>query len=466
MARLRWWFGCLLAAACGEEPAAPAPPAAPLPPPTTPVILVSLDTCRSDRLAPYGGVPEASPMLQRLAAEAVTFTDCLTQSTNTGPSHRSLFTGQFVHRHAHRLREYTRSPYMLAGLLQSAGYATAGFVGGGFLDPELGFDLGFEVYLSRNDKPQAGPRRGFAGVLPQAEAWYAQRDPARPFFLFLHSYDIHCPYWPAQPWRGRFRGDYDGPLDLRNLCGHEAFEDLFRDGKDLTEEDRAYLLRMYDGGIAMADELLGRFLEQLRADGTLDRALLIILSDHGESLGEHRTVGHNHMWEEQLRVPLMIRFPGGAHGGTHCDAPVMLLDVLPTIQDFLRLPLPPGVQGTSLLPLLAAPQGGERLRISEHLERTSYRFDGRWKVMVTQGADGAIRRALFDLHADPGEERDLAATPAGAQQLRALVERYEKFRQETGADDLRFRGAALEDPIDAELAETLSGLGYTDFQPR
>lgn len=439
----------LLLLACGRSDAPAAPPA-------TPVILISLDTCRSDRLAPYGGSPDTSPVLARLAAESVTFTDCLAQSSNTGPSHRSLFTGQFVHRHGHRLQAYTRSPYTLAGLLHAAGYQTAGFTGGGFLDPGLGFDQGFDVYKSKNDSGPSPVRRGFQAVLPQAEGWYAQRDPSRPFFLFLHTYDIHCPYWPAQPWRERFQGNYQGSLDLKALCGWEAFASLFEGGKDLPEEDRDYLQRMYDGNIAMADELLGRFLDRLRADGTLDRSLLIVLSDHGESLGEHRWVGHNQMWEEQLQVPLLIRFPGAAHAGTICDAPVMLIDVLPTILDYLQLPAPPGVQGESLLPVLdGARQFPERLRISEHLDQVSFRFDDRWKLILSGSGS-----SCFDLQADPGETRALQDAQPG------LLARYQEFRAATAAEDQRFRGAALADPIDEELARQLTELGYADFEPQ
>lgn len=430
--------------------------------PRTPVIVVSLDTCRADRLAPYGGAAEVSPALAQLAAESVVFTDCLAQSTSTGPSHRSLFTGQFVHRHGLGAGGSMHSPYTLAGLLRSAGYETAGFVGGGMLGAAFGFADGFDTYRDRD--PGAGARsRGLRSVLPEAGEWCAAHS-SGPFFLFVHTYDIHCPYWPDEPWRGRFAGGYSGKLDLAAMCGIQAFAPLFRDGRELPEEDRQYLLRMYDGDIAMADELLGRFLDRLRADGTLDRALLVVLSDHGESLGEHRHVGHERMWEEQLRVPLLIRFPDRWLAGTRCDEPVMLVDMLPTVLDFLGLPVPPGVQGESLLPLLrdegSRRRSGERMRISQNGDLVSARFDDRWKLVVTRRRDGTLEPELYDLRSDPSESVNLALTPEGRARFDELHGRYLEFRRRTAEEDQRLRGTATGEPTDPDLAHQLAELGY------
>ncbi|KAA3605760.1 MAG: hypothetical protein DWQ01_18320 [Planctomycetota bacterium] len=453
------------------------------PKPSVPVILVSLDTLRADRLGMYGGQEGVSPFLDALAAESVVFSDCLSQSSNTASSHKSLFTGQLVERHDHEKGRYRLDRYNIGTLLQAAGYESVAYAGGGFLHPELGFGQGFEQFVIENDRGGFRPRRGFRGILPQVERWWQGREKSRPFFLFLHSYDIHCPYWPGKPWRARFAGEYQGPLRLQELCGEEAFGQLFAGEQAPGPEDLAYLRSMYDGGIAMADELLGRFLEPLQEDGFLDRCLLIVTSDHGESLGEHNMVGHNFMWEEQLQVPLLIRFPGAEFGGTRCSEPVMLVDVLPTVLDYLDMPIPEAVQGESLLPVLQRQQSWlqdsesdteasaaeatpafDRLRVSKHLDLTAFRYDRRWKVVLRERPDRPAEVYLFDLETDPGESRNVAGTEQGQAALGPILDRFQAWRESQAAGNEAARGPRLRPNIDSRLSGTLSELGYTDFE--
>jgi len=480
---LPWIFGLLAALAClgcGGQGAPSQAFSGPGPAPTTPVILISVDTLRADRLTPFGCPRDNSPYLEKLAGESVLFTNCVSQSSSTSPSHRSIFTGQFVHRHGQDYGKFCHSPFVLAGLLHAAGYETAGFAGGGFLAPTLGFDQGFDLYTVRDDglRPEEeSGHRGLRTILPQVRNWYRQRaarppaEASKPFFLFVHTYDVHCPYWPEQPWRTRYTAGLRTSLDFINLCGLKDFQKLFENGKELPPEEREYLQAMYDGDIAMTDSRLGDWLEELRADGTLDRSLLIFLSDHGESLGDHRCIGHTLMWEEQLRVPLLIRFPGGRFAGMRCGEPVMLVDVLPTILDYLGLPAPPGIQGQSLLPVLRGEtswtkEGEEdRMRISEHSGRTAVRFDGRWKIVFLEAGTGKVsERALYDMVADPGEEKNLDSTPEGRKRFEEIFARYEAWRNETSRDDVKFRGQDVGGAIDDDLAAELSALGYTGFE--
>ncbi len=435
-----------------------------------PVIVVSIDTTRQDRLGVYGARSVNSPYLDKLAQEAVVFDDCVSQSSNTGPSHRSLFTGQFVHRHRHSMYEPMHSPYTMAGLFREAGYETAAFTGGGFLSKGLGFEDGFDLYMDRDDNLTESYRRGFATTLPQVRRWWQARDASRPFFLFLHSYDVHCPYWPAEPWRSQFGSWYEGTLDLRKFCGREVFDKAFKGPDKLSVDDLNYVNNMYDGGIAMADSELGGFLDGLRADGTLDRSVLVIMSDHGESLGDKRAyLGHNRLWEEQLKVPLMIRFPRAQYGGMRVKEPVMLIDVLPTLLDYLGRPIPEGVQGESLLPILRGEKSydGQRLRISQHLDRLAFRFDQQWKVHLRQTEGGKARVKLFDLQADPDEHHDLLQDPKRAKEARKtlddLIERFQAWRAATRDDDARFRGTKIQAPMDPSVAKELGELGYVGF---
>lgn len=446
------------------------------PRPRTPVILVSLDTLRADRLGAFGGGPTVSPMLDQLANEGVVFTDCLSQSSNTGPAHRSLFSGQFVQRHDHDIGRYRQAPYSMAGELKRVGYETVGFVGGGFLHPDLGFGHGFDTYVVENDK-QGGKRqrRGFRGIIPQARRWWEQRTAEGPFFLFLHSYDIHCPFWPGQPWRDRFHGGYAGSLKLQGVCGQEAFSQLFLERPKLDPEDQAFLDRMYDGGIAMTDTLLGRFLQSLQETGVLDRSILIVTSDHGESLGEHAMIGHNRMWEEQLQIPLFIRFPNQEFAGLRIDEPTMLVDVFPTVLDYLGLKSPEGVQGESLMPVIRkqktwrsqgmAEEGVEfiRYRTARHAQFSSHRFDNRWKFNLEGLEDGSVSVELYDLVNDPGEVQNLMATPEGETRYEAFLREYAKWQEQNANQDERYRGPLLSDVISQQLSTELDELGYSGF---
>ncbi|RMH03201.1 MAG: hypothetical protein D6702_06780 [Planctomycetota bacterium] len=455
--------------AAGTGAGAPGRPEGPIS-----VILVSLDTCRQDRLTPYGAPARNSPVLDALAHESVTFTDCVSQSSNTGPSHRSLFTGQYVHRHRHQPGRYMRSPYSWAGLLAEAGYETAAFTGGGFLAEGLGFEEGFQTYVAKDDNRNKAYRRGFATILPQAERWWRGRDQDKPFFLFLHTYDIHCPYVVPEKYRAEFDEGYDGDLDLTTFCGREEFDRYMKEVRptlplERFKADLDHLRNMYDAGIALTDAQLGAFLGLLQQSGALDRSLLIVTSDHGESLGRRRPyLGHNHLWEEQLKVPLLIRFPGAAFAGTVCEEPVMLIDLLPTVLDYLGLPIPEGVQGESLMPILEEGKsyGGERLRISQYQDRLAFRYDTRWKVHVRQLEDGKSNVKLFDLQNDPAEQHSLFADPdrreEAQQVLDRLVPRFQEWMNAQKEADARFAGVVIEDAVSEDVAAELRALGYTE----
>ena len=467
-------FGILLASCGKDEPAPGGPGSAAADGGPLSVILVSLDTCRSDRLTPYGAPEQNSPFLEVLARESITFTNCITQSSNTGPAHRSLFTGQYVHRHQHQPGQFMRSPYSWAGLMAAAGYETAAFTGGGFLGEGLGFEEGFQTYVATDDNRSKAYRRGFATILPQADRWRAGRDANKPFFLFLHTYDIHCPYDLPEALQERFGAGYDGDLDVSALCGREEFDRYMQETRPaLSEEafrkDMDYLLEMYDGGIAMTDSQLGAFMSQLKADGTLDRSVLIVTSDHGESLGRRRPyLGHNHLWEEQLKVPLVIRLPHGERGGVVSQEPVMLIDLLPTALDYAGIELPAGVQGESLRPLIEGSKSyrGERLRISQYNERLSFRYDDQWKVHVRQGEDGQSNVKLFDLVNDPPELFSLFADPSRAAEAQAkldeLVPRFQQWMNAQKDLDALYAGQIILDAVSEEVAADLQALGYIE----
>ncbi|HJM40060.1 MAG TPA: sulfatase [Planctomycetota bacterium] len=466
----------LLLPACGgadSEASSSTAKAAGMPP----IILVSLDTCRADRLGFMGARNPNSPALDKLASESVVFTNCISQSSNTGPSHRSLFTGMYPTRHKHAMGSYVQSPFMMSSLLKDVGYKTVAFTGGGFLAGKLGFADGFDIYVDKDEGYEESMqyRRGLTSILPQAAAWWRNESSkwsgsatGDPFLLFLHTYDIHCPYWPGEGYRNRYGGWYKGAADLQNMCGQEDFQAFLSSGAE--KEDINYLNAMYDAGVAMTDELTGRFLAMLKKDGVLDKSILVITSDHGETLGEHRYIGHNQMWEEQLHVPLMIRFPGGKWGGTRIGDPVMLVDVLPTLLDALELPAPEGVQGTSLMDLArgTASFGDKRFRMAMHLDQMSFRLDNQWKVIVRQMEDGQAKAKLYDLSRDPRESRNLLNDPQEAKIYREVLDdllaEWKSWREDNRQLDEKLAPSQIEGAIDKQLQAELSELGYTGFE--
>ena len=409
-------LGLALLAACGRgaEPGATRTVGAGDPPPH--VLLISLDTMRADRLSAYGELEgrarPLTPLLDRLAAESALFTDCVAASTITGPSHLTLFTGQLPTRHGLVGNGgVVRPRATLASALADAGWATAGFTGGGYLRESYGLAHGFETYRAKGG-PLAAFKRTFATSIPYALEWLeaASDEPA---FLFLHGYDPHCPYEASADAIERVAGPRAAaaaPFDPTGKCGEKHYLADLESGS-FDEADRAHLANLYDALVHEADASLEPFLRALRRSGWLDRSILVFTSDHGESLGEHGWIGHGRLWEEQARVPLFIRFPGGAHAGRY-DAPVSLADVLPTLLDALDLPALPGVQGASLMPLLERGEAlPDRPRVTVFEDEVAVRFAGEagehWKLVL-----GADEPALYDLAADPDELADLAGAGA------------------------------------------------------
>jgi arylsulfatase A-like enzyme len=430
--------------------------------PSTPrnLILIVMDTCRRDRASDA----ELSPALAALARDAVVFADCLAQSTSTGPSHKSMFTGWFVHRHGQTANDDPRvTAYDLPRLMHAAGFRTAAFVGGGALGERLKFNDGFEVYRDMFDfgaLKTGDPGKGRLGSAVDAAAAWIDGLNGQRFFAFVHGFDPHCPYWPRADLREARAGWYRGTLDPRGKCASMGYGELLNSGAIGPDEWR-YLNDLYDAGVAEGDEAIGRLVALLGERGLLDDTLLVFTSDHGESLGERGVLGHGQMWEEQIEVPLLMRFPHAAWAGRR-DDPVQHVDLAPTILSAFALRAPAGVQGVDLMPRIRAEAAplGERLRVTEHAGTESVRFDGRWKLVLTRAPGGIADRALFDLSTDPGEASNLAETPDGRARFEEMLTRYEAWRAETAAEDRYWRGGASLDALSDDDRRVLESLGY------
>jgi len=292
------------------------------------ILLIVLDTLRVDRLHHMGYGRETSPELDRFAEECTVFRNAVSPSTWTTPSHASMFTGAQVWQHGAGswFRGFTLSDKWntVAEIAHAEGYTTAAFTEGGAVGGRFGFSQGFEQF---DDGPVfEGPRSGTAKItLEKAWDWMAQRA-AAPFFMFVHTFEIHAPYCSPPP---------DGTAyvdpDAGSCCIEEA---------DITDDEiGARASSLYDGGVRYTDRMLGAFLRRMETEGLLKNTIVIITSDHGEEFGEHGAYGHStHIFPEVCNVPLMVRMPGPARAGTRVDRLVGTIDLHATLAEFMGAP--------------------------------------------------------------------------------------------------------------------------------
>ncbi len=415
-----------LAAGCSSrEPAAP-PVAAP-----KHLVIVTIDTLRADRVGVYGNTTVATPNLDGLARDGVMARHASVHVPLTRPSHISLFTGLYPAEHG--IRDNV-SPSLgsgvpvLAEILQKNGFKTAAFVSSIVLSKQSGLDRGFAHYsddfdIGRDDARFLNTiqKRGDETVA-EAIAWLSEPGTERRF-AWVHLYDPHDPYEPPEPYASRYAG------------------------------------REYDGEVAWSDELVGRLDQALAAAKLKDETLLVVTSDHGEGLEEHKESVHGFfVYETTLSVPLLMRGPG-IPPGTQLGMVARTVDMMPTVLDLLGFAgQTPRVSGRSLVPALRGtpmedePAFAESLVPLVHYGWSDLRAvrDGRWKYIL------APRPELYDLEQDPGELQNLIdREPQRARAYRSGIE--QRLREEQAL--LRNTGPAAAS-VPADLLEKLGALGY------
>ncbi len=426
------------------------------------IILVSIDTLRADHLGAYGYGRATSPRIDRLAADGVRFANVIASSSWTMPAHASMLTGLDPANHGGVVFDYFRplSPKleMLAERLWDAGYATAGFTGGGFVCGPLGYDQGYERY--RDNPVSKGENDTLQWVLDHARPWIAAQD-ARPFFLFLHTYQVHMPYTPPPPYDTLFDPDYAGPFARRfELAESHRF---LSNAAAMPPGALAHVQALYDGEIRAMDEAFGGFIDWLQAQGLAGNTCLLLTSDHGEEFGEHGGLLHQQakLYEELIRIPLIVWCPSRIAGGRVIDDLVSHPDIVPTVLELAGLPVPEGVfDGRSLVPLLRGESLPERRPAISEVDGSVVKRPGRVRALrgpryklIESSIDG--REELFDLADDPGEQRSLAATRGElARTLRAAAASAPRTAAPTHA-------APAMTPDDA-LRERLRALGYEE----
>ncbi len=390
---------------------------------TGPVIVISIDTLRADHLPAYGYTNVATPAFDTLARDGVVFERAYAHAPQTLPSHASILSGRLPFEHGVRDNvgfTVNAGERLLPAMLGDRGFATAGIVSSYVLRKETGIGQGFDHFDS--DLPAASPESSIGQIqrsglesLAAARRWLSTHSDPK-FFLFFHVFEPHKPYAPPD------RFAHFGP---------------------------------YDGEVATADEAVGGLLQTLRERGLYDRAAIILLADHGEGLGDHGEEEHGlFLYNETIRVPLIVKLPGSRHGGRRLATTVQLIDLVPTVLDLVGADAPRGLRGRSLRPLLED-QTSTLPDTGVYSEAMYSRFHFGWSELhaLTDQRYRYIRapkEELYDLEQDAGERHNLSTTRA---QTRAAMR---------AAVDRLLAGSSLEAPgqVAEEDRERLAALGY------
>ncbi|MEW6074396.1 MAG: sulfatase, partial [Planctomycetota bacterium] len=447
------------------------------------VIFITVDTLRADHLGCYGYGRPTSPFVDSLAAGGARFTDPSAPAAWTKPSTGTLLTGLYPSRHGalyHGSRLHLPpGERTLAEAFHAAGYVTAGFVSNPNVKRVFDFDRGFDEFF---DSPVedtislAAIRGSYFGrilmdLLRHEFNWKYENDVRRmnehvlawlevnheqPFFLYVHYIDPHIPYDPPAEYRRQFASPRSG-------------FPLFNARKERVGRD------LYDGEVRYTDDGIRELVEALYRHGRGEDALLVVTSDHGEEFFEHGVLGHGFsLYQPVIHVPLILHGPGIVPG-TVVGEPVQILDLPATVLDLAGTGVTRLGDGISFAPLLAAPAAGregpyflENEFGQNEGDRRSFVFkgvrSGRWKLVLTEantyfppGDPRYGSLALYDLAADPGEERNLIRDEAHRDLVRSLQERlaaHLAFLDETGFRD------AEPAAISAEILGNLKALGY------
>jgi arylsulfatase A-like enzyme len=443
------------------------------------VLMISIDTLRPDHLGVYGYARKTSPALDRLAADSVVFETVVATSPWTIPSHAALLSSTFprVHR-ATAETPISSSVSLLAEVLVEAGWQTAGFIDTPYMSVDRGFGRGFEHYDDLAP-PSGNNRRTAEIVRERLLSWLAQAD-ERPTFAFWHIMDVHGPYGAPAPFGGRFRStlapaNEDPRLgEMRNLSIHDYLElDRFASFDELVAT--------YDEGIASVDHVIGGLLDVLRDAGLYEDALILVTSDHGESLLDRGIwVGHGlFLTDDEIRVPLIVKLPGNAHAGTRVGDLVSQIDIAPTLLDSLSVMPPATFVGESLLPLAAGkPRPGPRTAYgfsnntgASFIRTQDSKFISgqsaenlakhmRYKKETPLPAHAARESLYYDLANDPGEQTALK-TLGDAEEAKRLPRLVETHIADAEARVGDAPVEKLAEPSE-ETRQRLRALGYVE----
>jgi len=425
------------------------------------IFIYMIDTLRADELGPYGGKPGLTPHMDAFAREAVTYTQARAASTWTLPSVVSLLTGLYPDRHGVTREILQYDPQKLRTLPQSLGrhgYRTVGISHSFIVSPTYGLSEGFgSFYYSDHLNSRALRSQEAYGLLA---CWLSQQDHRQPFFAYLHTVDPHAPYAPPPGFLPEGAGISRLPPQEEGLPNL-----VMARGKVGDRAEVAHLRALYDGEVRSTDLQLGRFIDLLKWLGLYDHSFVILVGDHGEEFAEHGGLEHGTtLFEEVLRVPLIVKYPDGRWAGKRIGRAVSLVDVAPT----LLAALAPGQETPGDGKVLPGPEASGREHeiyfevapLREHeapIDLRGLLVDG-IKCIEDQSAVSprgkpAPRLQAFDLAADPAERSPLADTAAAVARCRVLLDAWSRTRKP-------LKNPPSERRVTPEMQERLRALGY------
>ncbi len=408
------------------------------------LVLISLDTLRADHLGVYGYERPTSPNLDAFARGGLVVKRAYVPSPWTLPSHGTMLTGVYPSRHG-GVTKFNRIGAefpMISEVLRNVGYRVLGVTDGGFLSREYGYD-GFEVFDDRSDH-----NGDVVGRVGRAMQLLREEDP-RPFFLFLHTYEVHCPYEPPAEYDVFSDPGYDGIVHVEGECVQ-----YYRDLADrLEERDYQHVASKYDGEILFTDAVIGRFLDFLGDSGLLENTVVAITSDHGENFGDHPEyqLGHSELYDHTLRVPLILRGPG-IPAGQVFEGPVEGTDLVPTLLDLVGVASRGELDGRSFRPALDGGPWKKPYLFGEKFPTMRMVRSNEWKLIHREASDFE----LYDLLEDPGEHHSLVGSrPEVEPRLREILREWGEL-QDRRVDEL----STGQDEVPDRLKEKLEALGY------
>ena len=414
------------------------------------IFLISIDTLRADHLGCYGYKRNTTPNIDSFAKDAVIFKNSIAQAPYTLASHASMLTSLIPSHHgAVRLDTELPDEILTAGeIFKNLGYRTVSFNGGGQVSGKYALDQGFDVYQIIKQPEEASDNSFKTKVVAAIEQ--LRHYPDRTFFFFLHTYEVHSPYTPKKEYLALFEQNYSG-----RLPAHETPNSILKHINikkiEMSEQDKQHIINTYDAEIYSMDNSFGMFIDFLKKNNLYDDAMIIFTSDHGEEFGERGLMGRHHytLYDELLKVPLIIKFPKFKYAGRMIHEQAAGIDILPTILDVYNVPIPDDFEGVSLLaclnddgtttPYTISQRSGGKDTIYDCIRTNKYKLYG---------------RLLFDLEQDPGELTDIASEQV---EVCAELQKELDFTLQT-----RTTPQTKQAQLDEETLKGLRALGYVE----
>jgi arylsulfatase A-like enzyme len=446
------------------------------------VLLISIDMLRPDHLGCYGYARNTSPNIDKLASEGVVFENHVSSSSWTLPAHAAMFTSlpDSLHGCTDTDKKLCDRAITLAQRFARAGYSTVGLFSGPYLHPAFGLGRGFAAYVdccSNRDELDKNPPEKWAmdenamkkshqditnpTVFGMFERWLAARGD-KPFFTFIHMWDVHFDFIPPPPYDKAFDPDYKGTVDGSNFFFNPAVN------AKMDKRDLDHILALYDGEIAWTDMFIGKIRESLDKAGLLENTVIAVTSDHGTEFFEHGDKGHRKtLYDEVIRIPLIVRYPARLQPARVSEQS-RIIDVGPTLLELARIAAPTNVMGESLLPLLdKTPPPRHRRAVSELMSVGRNMRSLRtlqWKFIDDMGRDTFY---YYDLKNDPREQKRLTDGESDACKKLQGMYLEETHNVETFVAQHKDVCVGTSEPSQPpkDVTEQLRGLGYVGSEP-